>query len=248
MNSTMTTNHQETQAEEEVSKRGDELKANDMKHANLNDDEEITDVSLQKSAPRSQDDAEDASPKRAKTTNPTCSKCQKRQSRRGCSQTACFTCCTAQDACPAHKEVRDKILWKQQVLEGTTTVNRLAQERRQRKLPNKRFRETGFKYSGDTVLIWSLNEFGKNTAWKEEAIRKSERRRRYQRLHNHHHQQQQVPASSTSAMHPLAGAEAGASLIPASSNGSESQQDNRNNKKKRKFYTIMNRLYQNTQS
>jgi hypothetical protein len=199
------------------------------------DEEEIADGSPSDevaSTPPSQPELEPQR-KRSKTTNLPCSICQRRQSRRGCSQMACATCCTDQNNCVAHKEARDKLLWKQQILDGTTTTNRLAQEMRQRKLPNKQFREPGFCYLGDTVLIWSLKEFEKRTLWKEEAIRKSERRRRYQIQ----------PSAVTATTGPAAATPVGKKSTSIPNHGESRQTDEQISKKKRKFHQIVEMLH-----
>jgi hypothetical protein len=40
------------------------------------------------------------------------------------------------------------------------------------------FREPGFKYQGDTVVIWDVRAYAQNPRWKEDAIRKAVRRQK----------------------------------------------------------------------
>ena len=39
------------------------------------------------------------------------------------------------------------------------------------------FRETGFEYLGDTVVIWNLSNYLDKPKWKEEALRKAAKRK-----------------------------------------------------------------------
>lgn len=50
----------------------------------------------------------------------------------------------------------------------------------QRGLPRNvfiKFREPGFVYLGDTVVIWNIHEYLANPKWKEDALRKSMKRK-----------------------------------------------------------------------
>jgi hypothetical protein len=49
--------------------------------------------------------------------------------------------------------------------------------KRSKLLKHGRFREPGFVYQGDTVIIWSLRDYISNPKWREDALRKSNRRR-----------------------------------------------------------------------
>lgn len=109
--------------------------------------------------------------------NAKCGKCNKRVAREGCTQLACLQCCDDETGCESHKKPRAHALRKEQVLAGTTEVQRLAAAKRSMRIPAGRFfREPGFVYQGDTVVIWDLRAYARNPKWKEEAVRKSMRR------------------------------------------------------------------------
>ena len=119
------------------------------------------------------------SPPNAKSTvKIVCVFCQKRNATKDCPEKACTTCCPASaEACPKHAAMRAKQTWKSQVLEGTTVVQQLAAEKRRALLPKNRFRESGFVYTGDTVVIWNLREYYyAHPKWRDEARRRSKRR------------------------------------------------------------------------
>jgi hypothetical protein len=61
-------------------------------------------------------------------------------------------------------------------LEGTTDVQRLAAAKRQALLRKSRFRETGFQYTGDTVVVWNVGDYYDNPKWREDARRRAKRR------------------------------------------------------------------------
>jgi hypothetical protein len=108
--------------------------------------------------------------------NKKCTQCSKRGAVKGCSQTACTQCC-ADDACEKHKRLREQAAWKEQVISGKTWVQSEARMKRSKLLKHGRFREPGFVYQGDTVIIWSLRDYISNPKWREDALRKSNRRR-----------------------------------------------------------------------
>lgn len=90
---------------------------------------------------------------------------------------SCFKCCQNLN-CPGHKQAREQAAWKEKVVSGTTDVQKLAKElRSKQRLPPKRFKEPGFVYTGDTIVIWNLREYMKNPKWREDAVRKSVRRK-----------------------------------------------------------------------
>ena len=114
---------------------------------------------------------------KATPSNVKCGKCSKRMAREGCTQLACLQCCDDFNGCESHRKPRAHALWKEQVLAGTTDVQSLAAAKRKMRIPAGRvFREPGFVYQGDTVVIWDLRAFARNPKWREEAIRKSIRR------------------------------------------------------------------------
>jgi hypothetical protein len=67
------------------------------------------------------------------------------------------------------------------VWNGTSEVQRDAKNKRAKLITNKgqlmRFREPGFVYMGDTVMIWNLQDYLQNPKWKEDALRKSSKRK-----------------------------------------------------------------------
>ena len=95
----------------------------------------------------------------------------------GCTQSVCLKCCTDREGCTVHKEQREQAAFRDQVFHGTTDVQLALQDKRSKLIVKGRFRETGFTYMGDTVVIWNLREYLDNPKWKEEALRKSTKRR-----------------------------------------------------------------------
>ena len=69
----------------------------------------------------------------------------------------CAKCCT-DSKCEIHELQRQKAIWKEQVLQGTTDVQLAAAEKRRLKLPKGRFKEPSFRYLGDTVIIWDIRQ------------------------------------------------------------------------------------------
>lgn len=116
-----------------------------------------------------------------------CSKCQKRLAREGCTQMACLNCCSDLDGCETHKKPRAQALLKEQILAGTTETQKLAAAKRRMRIPEtgRFFREPGFVYQGDTVVIWDLRAYASNPKWREDALRKSIRRKRARSLEAH---------------------------------------------------------------
>ena len=105
-----------------------------------------------------------------------CAKCNKRQASKECTQACCLQCCDATN-CEKHKRSREQQLLKEQILAGTSEVQCLAQQKRSKLLRPGRFRESGFVYQGDTVVIWNLRDYLSNPKWREDAVRKSNRRK-----------------------------------------------------------------------
>jgi hypothetical protein len=110
------------------------------------------------------------------TSSNKCTQCSKRFAVKGCAQTACTQCC-CDETCEKHKRLREQAEWKEQVISGTTWVQSEARMKRSKLLKHGRFREPGFVYQGDTVIIWSLRDYVSNPKWREDALRKSNRRR-----------------------------------------------------------------------
>ena len=117
------------------------------------------------------------STKEVPSMNAKCVKCNKRLAREGCTQSACLPCCDDVAGCESHAKPRAHALWKEQVLAGTTEVQQLAAAKLKMRIPAGRFfREPGFVYQGDTVVIWDLRAYARNPKWREDAVRKSVRR------------------------------------------------------------------------
>ena len=94
----------------------------------------------------------------------------------GCTESACIACC--EDAeCEAHKEARQQTLWNKQILSGTTWIQELVKDKRSKLLPKRRFREPGFTYLGDTVVVWNVRDYLANPKWKDDALRKANKRK-----------------------------------------------------------------------
>ena len=108
-----------------------------------------------------------------------CVHCQKRNASKDCPDTACSACCTASAlACPKHAAVRAKQNWRQLVLQGRTPEQLLAAEKRKSLLPkHSPFKESGFRYTGDTVVIWNIRDYYANPKWRVDARRRSNKRR-----------------------------------------------------------------------
>lgn len=112
-----------------------------------------------------------------------CGKCGKRFARRGCTQSACVTCCDDK-SCATHNEAREQSQWKEQVLSGSTPLQLRAKEKRSKAIPVGRFKERDFSYLGDSVVLWDLQQYLANPTWREDAIRKSKKRRTRQMNHD----------------------------------------------------------------
>jgi hypothetical protein len=80
-------------------------------------------------------------------------------------------------ACEVHKEQREQNEWKGQILAGRTWIQEDARSKRKMLLSQRRFREPGFVYMGDTVVIWNLREYMANPKWREDALRKANKRK-----------------------------------------------------------------------
>lgn len=115
-------------------------------------------------------------PVTAVATATKCSVCNKRPSVKECSMTACTQCCK-DEACERHKRLREQASWKERVIAGTTIIQVHAKEKRSKLLKPGRFREPGFVYQGDSVVLWSLRMYMSNPKWRDDALRKSNRRR-----------------------------------------------------------------------
>jgi hypothetical protein len=104
-----------------------------------------------------------------------CSHCQRRSGSRECTSLLCVTCCS-DPFCEKHNKVRAAALFREQVMNNETEIQKMAARQRLRLLPSKRFYEPGLRYQGDTVIIWHLRRYMDNPKWREDAIRKSQRR------------------------------------------------------------------------
>lgn len=97
--------------------------------------------------------------------------------KKGCTQAACLACCTDHDACAVHREIRERALWKQNVLNRTTAVHVLARTKKTQAVRRGAFREPAFHYMGQTVQIWNLREYCQNAKRKADAVRRSKKRK-----------------------------------------------------------------------
>mmetsp|Transcript_3568 Transcript_3568/g.6749 ORF Transcript_3568/g.6749 Transcript_3568/m.6749 type:complete len:164 (+) Transcript_3568:162-653(+) len=102
-----------------------------------------------------------------------CSKCSK-IGRKTCSQQACIKCCT-DDQCEGHREQREKDKEKLLIIEGRHPLQLYVKRLRASAVKPGLFRETAFRYHGETLLIWDLQTFMKNPKWRDDAVRKSRR-------------------------------------------------------------------------
>jgi len=105
-----------------------------------------------------------------------CVKCNKKQASKECTTACCLQCCEDTN-CEKHKRSREQQLLKEQILAGTSDVQCMAQEKRSKLLRPGRFREPGFVYQGDTIVIWNIRDYLSNPKWREDAVRKSNRRK-----------------------------------------------------------------------
>lgn len=95
---------------------------------------------------------------------------------KGCSQLACIACCSDLQ-CEGHKEARDVALWKNQVLQGTTDVQKKLKAKRESAILPGSFRESGFRFMNETIMIWNRQQFMDNSKWREDAIRRADKRK-----------------------------------------------------------------------
>lgn len=105
-----------------------------------------------------------------------CRNCGKKPGTKGCVAGRCINCCE-ESTCARHNRTREQLQMKEQILAGTTDVQRMAREKRSKLLKPGRFRETGFLYQGDTVVIWNIRDYVDNEKWRDDAVRKSLRRK-----------------------------------------------------------------------
>ena len=66
---------------------------------------------------------------------------------------------------------------REQIMSGTTAVQLALQTKKSKAIGKGRFREPGFTFMGDTVIIFSLKEYLANPKWKDDALRKANKRR-----------------------------------------------------------------------
>ena len=111
-----------------------------------------------------------------------CAKCSNK-AKKGCVHSLCLKCCV-DSACEVHKEQRAQALFREQVMAGTTAVQLQAKEKRAMQIHKKNttnrnrfFRESGFEYMGDTIVIFKLSDYLNEPKLKEEALRKSAKRK-----------------------------------------------------------------------
>ncbi len=71
--------------------------------------------------------------------------------------------------CEGHREQREK----ESIINGVHPINQLAKQKRSLEIKPGLFRDPAFQYLGETIIIWSLEEYMSNVKWREDAIRKS---------------------------------------------------------------------------
>ena len=84
-------------------------------------------------------------------------------------------CCT-DPSCERHLQMRKDNEHKSDILNDRTVYHIKAKEIRNKAVKKARFREPGFLYAGDTVIIWDIYQFARNKQWCDEASRKSIKR------------------------------------------------------------------------
>jgi hypothetical protein len=93
-----------------------------------------------------------------------------------CTYNLCIKCCT-DDGCVVHTEQRSKNLFKQRIMDGTTDLQRTAEEKKSRVILKGRFKEPNFRYLGDTCVVWNIHQcFNDRRINREEILRKAQRR------------------------------------------------------------------------
>lgn len=60
-------------------------------------------------------------------------------------------------------------------MEGKHPIQIQARQRLASKVRPGLFRETAFRYLGETLLIWDIRQYCQNSKWRDDAIRKSRR-------------------------------------------------------------------------
>ena len=163
------------------------LYTNFVVSVSMNTGEEEPSASAAKAAPdnttsHNSNDNASGSKRNGKPTTK-CIKCNKRWAREGCTQKACLNCCDDLEGCETHKKPRAQAELKEQILAGTTEVQKLAAAKRKLRIPaNNFFREPGFVYQGDTVIIWDIRAYVRDEkAARDEAVRMSKRRAKHKR-------------------------------------------------------------------
>ena len=90
----------------------------------------------------------------------------------GCLRYACFKCCDDM-TCKSHQERRKK----ERIYDGTAPANMQAARKRSLAIRTGTFRESAFRYLGETLLVWNFNDFMAVPKWRNDAIRRSKRHR-----------------------------------------------------------------------
>jgi hypothetical protein len=162
---------------DETAKKKKTVQWRDQPNHNL-----VTTTEMETMSPKSPKDSVDGEPStqiesssgepstQIESSSNRCAQCSKRFAVKECAQAACTLCCS-DEACEKHKRLREQADWKEQVMSGTTWVQSEARLKRSKLLKPGRFREPGFVYQGDTVVIWSLRDYIRNPKWREDALR-----------------------------------------------------------------------------
>jgi hypothetical protein len=111
----------------------------------------------------------------ASTNRLPCAKCNRTNRKENCTLNCCIKCCD-DSTCEVHLKAKGQRSHREQVLAGTTETQLLATDLRRRRVPLGRFKESGFLYTGDTIVLWNLRAYMQNSKWRDDAARKSRRR------------------------------------------------------------------------
>jgi hypothetical protein len=136
-------------------------------------------LSQQVSAPEENEEEATVSPTKltsnASANRLPCAKCNKTFRKENCTLNCCIKCCD-DSTCAVHFKAKGQRSHREQVLAGTTETQLLAADLRRRRVPLGRFKESGFLYTGDTIVLWNLRAYMQNSKWRDDAARKSRRR------------------------------------------------------------------------
>lgn len=93
-----------------------------------------------------------------------------------CPKQACVKCCDL-PSCEPHREAREALRRRESLLDGTDWITRMAAQKRASRVAPGMFFDGDVRYFGETVVIWSVDEFWSNQKWREDAVRRSRNNR-----------------------------------------------------------------------